>query len=84
MEKLFNSRQTRHYIFDAIPLESTFPYLYIDLARKQLFFPPGKGLNKRNASSNSERWRTFQNLSELSIFCSTDDINQYLFSLIFH
>ena len=28
--------------------KSTFPYLYIDLACKQLCFPPGKGINRRN------------------------------------
>ena len=30
--------------------ESTFPYLYLDLACKQLCFPPGKGINRRNES----------------------------------
>ena len=32
--------------FDVILLDSTFPYLYLDLACKQLCFPPGKGINR--------------------------------------
>ena len=37
--------------FDVIHLDSTFPYLYLDLASKQLCFPPGKGINRRNEST---------------------------------
>ena len=33
-------------------LESTFPYLYLDLAGKQFCFPPGKGINRRNERTN--------------------------------
>ena len=40
----------------ALPLwcchfKSTFPSLYLNLARKQLFFPSGKGINRRNEST---------------------------------
>ena len=37
--------------FDVSLLDSTFPYLYLDLACKQLCFPPGKGINRRNEST---------------------------------
>ena len=37
--------------FDVILFNSTFPYLYLDLACKQLCFPPGRGINRRNESS---------------------------------
>ena len=40
--------------FDAIPFDSAFPYLYLDLACKQLCFPPGKGINRRNKNTSSE------------------------------
>ena len=43
--------------FDAIPFDSTFPYLYFDLACKQLCFPPGKSINRRNESTTSELLR---------------------------
>ena len=33
---------------------NTFPYLNLDLACKQLCFPPGKGINRRNESTISE------------------------------
>ena len=46
--------------FDAILFDSTFPYLYFDLACKQLFFPPGKSINRRNESTTSELCRTFE------------------------
>ena len=36
---------------DVTLLDSTFPYLYLDLACKQLCFPPGKGINRRNEST---------------------------------
>ena len=47
--------------YDAILFDSTFPYLYFDLAFKQLCFPPGKSINTRNESTTSELWRTWQN-----------------------
>ena len=37
-------------------------YLYFDLACKQLRFPPGKGINRRNESTTSE---LFGNLTEI-------------------
>ena len=37
--------------FGVILLDSTFPYLCLDLACKQLCFPPGKGINRRNEST---------------------------------
>ena len=37
--------------FDVILLDSNFPCLYLDLACKQLCFPPGKGINRRNEST---------------------------------
>ena len=37
--------------FDVTLLDSTFPYLYLDLACKQLCFPPGKCVNRRNEST---------------------------------
>ena len=33
------------------PESASFPYLYLDLACKQLCFPPGKGINRRNEST---------------------------------
>ena len=33
---------------------STFPYLYLDLAGKQLCFPPGKRINRINESTKGE------------------------------
>ena len=55
-------------IFDVIPLDSTFPYLYLDLARKQLCFPPGKGINRRNESTTERTFitlvETLQNFTE--------------------
>ena len=54
--------ESAFFIFDAILLVSTFPFLYLDLACKKLCFPPGKGTNRRNESTISERCRFFQNL----------------------
>ena len=56
--------------FDAKLFDSTFPYLYFDLACKQLCFPPGKSINKKNESTTSEHFtelfenfvRTVENL----------------------
>ena len=48
-------------LFDAILFDSTFPYLCFDLACKQLCFPPGKNINRRNESTTSERWRAVWN-----------------------
>ena len=36
--------------FDVILSDSTFPYLYLDLECKQLCFPLGKGVKRRNES----------------------------------
>ena len=85
MKKLFIFRQSRRFIFDAILLDSAFPYLYLDLECKQLCFPPGKGINKRLESTFSELFGTLQSLSELFrtffrirvqllVIDSTDDI----------
>ena len=48
--------------FDVILVDNTFPYLYFDLACKQLCFPPGKSKNRRNESTTSE---LYGNLTEL-------------------
>ena len=63
-------------MFDAIPSESTFPFLYFDLACKQLCFPPGKGINRRKENTIGE---LFQNLfwirEQLTLlFGSADEI----------
>ena len=46
--KVFISRQSRHFWLWCDDLWSTFPYLFLDLAGKQLCFPPRKGINRRN------------------------------------
>ena len=38
--------------FDVILLDSTFPYLYLDLPCKRLRFPPGKIINRRHESNH--------------------------------
>ena len=48
--------------FDAILFDSTFPYLYFDLACKQLCFPPGKSINRRNESTTSELFGELVNI----------------------
>ena len=53
--------------FDAILIDRTFPDLYFDLACKQLCFPPGKSIKKRNESTTSELCRAFSELFK-SIF----------------
>ena len=50
--------------FDVIMYKVHFPILYIDLACKQLCFPPGKGIDRRNESTKTQ---------QLLLFCSTDD-----------
>ena len=65
MEKLFISRQIRHFPFDVVLLVSTFPYLYLDLACKQLCFPPRKGIKRRNESTISELSEPSGDSSEL-------------------
>ena len=64
-EQLFVSRQSRHFPFDGIPLDSTFPYLYHDLACKQILFPPEKGINRTNESTILELSELFRDSSEL-------------------
>ena len=90
MEKLFVSRQSRHFPFDVLLLNSTFPYLYLDFACKQLSLPPGKGINRRNESTISELSEPFRDSSELYrtsirisvqllLIDSTDDIQPVIF-----
>ena len=79
MENMFFSARVGILMFDAIPLESTFPYLYLDLACKQLCFPPGKGINRRNESTISELFTTVSQL----LFCSTDDIQPVFIHFLF-
>ena len=50
--------------FDAVLFDSTFPNLYFDLACKQLCFPPGKSINRRNESTTSELFTEFLDFSE--------------------
>ena len=47
-EKVFFPARVGISNFDVILLDKTFPYLYLDLACKQLCFLPGKGINSRN------------------------------------
>ena len=56
--------ESAFFIFDIIPVNSTFPYLYLDLACKQLCFPRGKGINRGNESTKLELYRAFHNSSE--------------------
>ena len=52
--------------FDAKLFDSTFPYLYFDLACQQLCFPPGESINRRNESTTSELFENiFGILTEL-------------------
>ena len=60
MEKLLIPARVGTPTFDVIPFDSTFPYLYLDLACKQVCFPPGKGINRRNESTTSELFRAFR------------------------
>ena len=46
---------------------STFPYLYLDLAGKQLCFPPGKGINRRNESTKEEAFYFFRGVLTIII-----------------
>ena len=39
--------------FEVLFPESIFPYLYFDLAGKQLCFPPGKSINRRNENTGN-------------------------------
>ena len=51
--------------FDAILFDSIFPYLYFDLACKQLCFPPGKSINRETkvqSQNFGELLRTLDNL----------------------
>ena len=74
MEKLFISRRVGIFIFDVILLDSTFPYLYLDLACKQLCFPPGKGIKTRIESTIGELCRTFFRSSvQFLLIDSTDE-----------
>ena len=53
-------------------LESIFPYLYFDLAGKQLYFPPGKSINRRNENTEGV----------LLFFNDTDDNNPVLLNFL--
>ena len=44
--------------------------LYLDLACKNLCFPPGEGINRKNESTKTQ---------VLVLFCSTDDNTQYCY-----
>ena len=55
--------ESAFFNFNVIIYKALFPILYLDLACKQLFFPPGKGINRRNESTKTD---------ELLLFCSTD------------
>ena len=68
-EMLFISRQSRHFSLWYYNSWSTFPYLYLDLACKQICFPPGKGINRRNESTNLEPLRIFSESYTLNL-CS--------------
>ena len=57
-EKMFISRQNRHFSFVIIMIKVVFPTLNLDLACKQLCLPPGKGINRRNDSTKE---KTFDN-----------------------
>ena len=54
--------------FDVITYKVLFPILYLDLACKQLCYPPGKGIYRRNESTKTQ---------ELLLFPSCDDNTQY-------
>ena len=43
--------ESASFFFDKLYDYSTFPYLYLDLACKQLCVPPRKGINRRNEST---------------------------------
>ena len=50
--KVFISRQSRHlFPLINIMIQVLFPYLYLDLACKQLCFPPRKGIKRRSKST---------------------------------
>ena len=63
----------RHFDFDAVFYKSTSLYLYIDLACKQLCFPPGKGIDRKNESTKD----TIVDSRFLYRFLSNDDNIQY-------
>ena len=84
MEELFISRPSRHFTFVVILPDSTFPYLYLGLACKQLCFRPGEGINRRNESTIGELFRTVFKISvQLLLIDSTDDIKP-VFIYLFH
>ena len=69
MEKLFMSRQSRHFNLLMYLDGSNFPYLYLDLACKQLCFPPRKGINRRNESTKD---RVIINIFEYLLYYPVD------------
>ena len=60
--KVFFPARVATFTFDAILFDSNFLYLYFDLACKQLCFPPGKSLNRRNESTTSELFGELVNI----------------------
>ena len=55
---------------------STFTYLYLDLARKQLYFPPKKGIKRRNEITRTKEFWSF-------ILEGTDDDIQCNFAFLY-
>ena len=47
------SRQSRHLFLQKYYNKSTFTYLYIDMACKQICFPPRKGISRRNEGTGN-------------------------------
>ena len=72
------------FMFDGIPLESSFPYLYFELACKKLCFPPGKGINRRNESTISELLGTISELgNNYCYFVLLTIFNQSFFNFFY-
>ena len=49
---VFMSRQSRHFSFVTNMVKLLFPTLHLDLACKQVIFPPSKGTDKSNENTN--------------------------------
>ena len=64
MREEMEGKDGGRFHFDTVSIKSTYPYLYRNLACKQLCFRQWKGKNGRNESTGSE---------EVLLFCSTDD-----------
>ena len=71
MERLFISRQSRHFDFDVVICKVLFP-IYCSTWRVNIYVSrQGEGINKRNEITDREP------IELLLALCSTDDINQY-------